>query len=435
VTNPSLTEARFTEPKYIRQPSIIEQEIYDALVALVRKEEPQTMLDEFRHLFVEGSKVKYQKIYVNLSELVAAPDIQENFPFILNRCCHILINYWRSSPSNHWAILDLVDLFHDVRPPRSSASRTSRRIRQLVLAFNETPQYRTIERLSKVIAGDRESKKHKKENVGDLINRYPYLYNYCLLNTDSNYEERETVRKIQEEIQHKFELDISQFVTHQVRLVQLVRKTQSIEEAQKLLKKVENPTLLSDREVAVAIKNFVGKVNGRYTHRDISQHFLAQSLEVSTYGQFKEDLYHYLVSSIDPKFGQAQFNQKLYDIIQSTLPDFNDKKLDQFLILRTSSQLLNFLVVESPHQPNHYVFVDLITNLGPTSTTVLLLKLALLSNKVRPHLEKRFSILFNHYEASAEDGVPWLVKSLENLHIALSVHFGSADVSCIQQIM
>lgn len=91
--------------------------------------------------------------------------------------------------------------------------------------------------------------------------------------------------------------------------------------------------------------------------------------------------------------------------------------------------------MESPHQPNHYVFVDLITNLGPTSTTVLLLKLALLSNKVRPHLEKRFSILFNHYESSSEDGVPWLIKSLENLHIALSVHFGSADVSCIQQIM
>jgi hypothetical protein len=92
-------------------------------------------------------------------------------------------------------------------------------------------------------------------------------------------------------------------------------------------------------------------------------------------------------------------------------------------------------VVESSHQPDHFIFVDLIANLGATPTIGLLLKIVLLCRKVKPYLEKRFSILFNHYESRIRDGIPWLVESLENLNIALSVHFGSADLSCLNQIM
>jgi hypothetical protein len=92
-------------------------------------------------------------------------------------------------------------------------------------------------------------------------------------------------------------------------------------------------------------------------------------------------------------------------------------------------------VVESPQRPNHFIFVDLITNLGATLTIGLLLKIVLLCRKVKPYLEKRFAILFNHYESYTRDGVPWLITSLENLNIALSVHFGAADLSCLNQIM
>jgi hypothetical protein len=90
--------------------------------------------------------------------------------------------------------------------------------------------------------------------------------------------------------------------------------------------------------------------------------------------------------------------------------------------------------VESIHKPDHYVFIDLIANMGVTRTVGLLLKIVLLSKKVTPYLEKRFSILFNHYESFTRDGVPWLVKSLENMQLAFSVHFGKADLSCLKQV-
>jgi hypothetical protein len=102
--------------------------------------------------------------------------------------------------------------------------------------------------------------------------------------------------------------------------------------------------------------------------------------------------------------------------------------MNDFLLVRTCSQMLNFLVVDSPQQTNHYVFVDLITNLGAVTTTGLLLKIVLLCRKVIPGLEKRFSILFNHYETYQHEAVQWLVQALENLHLALTTNFGAVSL-------
>jgi hypothetical protein len=77
------------------------------------------------------------------------------------------------------------------------------------------------------------------------------------------------------------------------------------------------------------------------------------------------------------------------------------------------------------------VFMDMISNLGSVFTTGLLLKIVLICQKVKPLLESRLSILFNHYETSQCKGVPWLVKSLENWNVAGAIHFGKMDASAL----
>ena len=72
--------------------------------------------------------------------------------------------------------------------------------------------------------------------------------------------------------------------------------------------------------------------------------------------------------------------------------------------------------------------------MGTTHTIGLFLKLVLVCSKVKPYLEKRFSILFNHYESFTRDGASWLVKSLEKVHIAFSVNFGNVDLSFLRRI-
>jgi hypothetical protein len=192
--------------------------------------------------------------------------------------------------------------------------------------------------------------------------------------------------------------------------------------------------LLSDRELNLALKQFVGKSQNTNTYRDLAQRFLTSSSSTQSFQAFKDDLYEYMITAIDPEYGRRQFNKQLQIHLQNILPESNTQKVNDFLMVRTCSQLLNFLVVESLQQPQHFVFIDLIANLGPTFTTGLLLKIVLICRKVKPYLEKRFSILFNHYESFSRDAVLWFVQMMENLHIALSTNFSTVDLSFINQV-
>ncbi|HEY9639188.1 MAG TPA: hypothetical protein V6C57_01825, partial [Coleofasciculaceae cyanobacterium] len=152
------------------------------------------------------------------------------------------------------------------------------------------------------------------------------------------------------------------------------------------------------------------------------------SSQSQTYRVFKHDLYDYLTASIDTKYGKSQFNQRLYTYVQEILPDQDAQCLNDVLLVGTCRKLLNFLIVESCQNLNHANFVDLTGNLGTTVTIGLLLKIVLICRNVKPYLEKRFSILFNHYESCARDGVVWLIESLESLNVAFSINFGTLSL-------
>ncbi len=419
---------------YLHQTSAEEQQLYDHLLYCVQTEPPEDLLDRFRRLFISGRTYEPFEVRLALEALVCDKEAAANFKLVLNRCCHILINRWQISPRTQWAIPRLVELFDYLPPPGGIHARALRRLRSLMRDFRDTEQFLTLQRLARVIG---ESNRRQNGNgsaagedshklVGMLIDRYPYLYEHCLLSQDSSYEHQQTVRQIRDRIQRQFELDLSHFVTYKVRRSQL--------EAPKHDVPANNPTLLTDSELTQALKEFVGTVRGDATHYDLASSFRTSSAQLPSYRSFKDNLYEYLVDSIDPKFGRRQFNDRLYERLQKMLTRYDGERPDERLILRTSNNLLNFLVVESPQRPNHYIFVDLVTNLGPTNTVILLLKITLLCKQVKPHLEKRFSILFSHYEGSPERGVPWLVKSMENLHVALSTHFGAVDLSYLRRL-
>nr|WP_199303022.1 hypothetical protein [Oscillatoria sp. FACHB-1406] len=406
--------------------------MYDRLLYYVQTETPEQILERFRKLFIDAKDYDEPDIRRALDNLISSKQADETFKLVLNRVCHILINRWQMQSRTQWAIPALVSAIDEPLSMTSTLPRSTRRIRQLMAQFKQTEQYLTMQRLARVIQSARSEQ--DKPKVAHLIERYPYLYEHCLLSEDSSYEHQQTVRQIKSRIQQRFECDLSQFVTYQVRLARSERNSSNPSAFKRPIQPVANPTLLSDGELGMALKQFVGQVHGRYTYRDLAQNFLVQSQKIQSYREFKEALYDYLICSIDPKHRQLQFNERLYNYLENTLTRYDSQKPNEFLILRTSSKLLNFLVVESPQRLEHYIFVDMITNMGATPTVGMLLKIALLCRQVKPHLEKRFSILFNHYEFSAEDGVPWLVKTMENVHIALSIHFGSADLSVLNQI-
>ncbi|NJN32130.1 MAG: hypothetical protein HC824_18220, partial [Synechococcales cyanobacterium RM1_1_8] len=268
--------------------------------------------------------------------------------------------------------------------------------------------------------------------LGTLIRRYPYLYEHCLLGDGSTLEQQHTIQRIQAQHQRQFELDLSQYVLYRVRCARASRSSPAeLEALQRRTQTIPNPTLLSDPELAASVRHFTGKIEGNQTYRDLAKGFQAQTRCGPTYGHFKRDIHQYLSASIDPAFSKQRFNQQLCGNLQGIFPDLEHQPLNDFLMVRTCGQLLNFLVVENSRKLEHFTFVDLVGNIGATATTGLLLKVVLLCTKVKPYLEKRFAILFDHYERAAQESVLWLVQVLENINVAFSTNFGNANLSLV----
>ncbi|NCO75126.1 MAG: hypothetical protein GW795_06395 [Cyanobacteria bacterium] len=416
-----------------------EQYVYDHLLECVKTQSPEQVLDRFRYLFIIAKNYDNQKVLEILAQIIANKKASENFPFILNRCCHILINRWQLQPSTQGYVVELLDLF-ELLPcgvGKSQARSYSNRMVQLVREFLDTDYFKQLKRLATIASQNLEGKTNpgkKQEVVGNLITRYPYLYDHCLLSVDSSKEQQETVYKVKNQLEKQFESKLSKYVTYQIRVAQAGRQKMAELNADRIIKPANNPTLLSDRDLGKSLKHYIGTVENGHSYKDLSRSFLTHTSDVRNYQLFKDDLYEYVTQSIEGKYGKHSFNKRLYDKLQQMYPKYNYHQPDEFLKMRTYSQLFNYLIVESPNNPSHLVFMDMISNMGTTKTIGLLLKLVLVCSKVKPYLEKRFSILFNHYESFTRDGAAWLVRSLEKVNVAFSVNFGSLDMSFLQRI-
>jgi hypothetical protein len=419
-----------------RQIGIEEQQLYDHLLELVQIESPAQLLVRIRHLFIEGNTYPEVKISHRLDDLVLSDMADEEFRFILNRCIHILTNRWQGRPHCQSAIPELVNLL--ATPPKQPVTEYTRtksikRLRELMRDFLLTEQFISLRRFADVMTAQIETQAGDRQPLGKLIRRYPYLYSHCLVTEGCSLEDQQLVRQLQDGMQRQYELDLSQFVTYQVRRSQIFKLTDSNTVGRSLYP-VKNPTLLSEPTLCNALQQFAGKVSHQGTQRDMAQHFLTHTRETRNFRSFKDDLYSYLVDVVDADYGRRQFNNCLYEQLHSILPENHDQPFNEFLLLRTCSQLLNFLVVESPQNPRHFVFADLLSNIGSINTTSLLLKIVLICRKVKPYLEKRFSILFSHYETYAQEQVRWLVEAMETLNVALTTNFGKMNLALVHHL-
>ncbi|MBE9040400.1 hypothetical protein IQ235_06305 [Oscillatoriales cyanobacterium LEGE 11467] len=339
-----------------------------------------------------------------------------DFPFVLNRSCYIPINRWQNQPQLRDAIPELVSLFETTIADDSSSAATQH-LRALVRDFTQTEQYRVLRDIAREI----EQKSHRRfhcetKPLGSLIRRYPYLYEHRWLDRNAPGEQMQQIRSMRERKQQQFDLDLSQYV--------LTRRSRGRERVREHL--TRNPTLLSDSQLNFAIDHFTSKIDGVNTYRDLARQFRSYTRQTRSYRTFKDELYEYLMTSVDrinPKYARGQFNQRLYQHLQNTLPQNDRQKLNEDLWHKTCRKLLDFLVVEHSRQPDHYVFLDLSANLGSAPTIGILLKIVLCCDRVKSYLEQRFAILFDRYEDAAKNSITWLVDSLENLNVAFSLHF------------
>jgi hypothetical protein len=408
----------------------IEQIVYEHFLYVVRTETPVRVLERFRSLFIEGVNYSDNRIWTTIETLAFERTAEQNFPLIINRCCYILVNHWQMQPSGQIPVASLVEMLAHLNDVRMTYSRVVRRLRQLLQLYLQGDDYPKLKRLNEVLNGTTSGKDTVGERqLGTLINRYPYLYEHSLVTEERTFENVETIKRVQRGLRKQQETNLSHYLTYQVRRSRI--KAQLGRDAADNLPSVLNPTLLSTKELGMAFGQFAGKAEGDATYQDLSRGFVSHLQMQPIIKTFKGDLYDYIVSGVDSSYGRRSFNDRLYKTIDAILPDRDNQRLDELGLLRTCTHVLNHLVVESPRNPQHFIFMDMISNLGAVFTTGLLLKIVLICQKVKPLLESRLSILFNHYESSQCKGVPWLVRSLENWNVAGAIHFGKIDASAL----
>lgn len=401
------------------------QLIYDHLLECVQRESPQQVIERFRALFLMGYTYPNRQIQEAMDRIVTGARGADNFRPFMNRCCHILINRWQSRPLLQSAVPDFLAMLQTpLAMPAGGLSRAPivRKLRLLLKDYLESEAFQKLQRLVQFFQEDAQDPAQIQQNgdrpLATLIRRYPYLYNHCLVGEDTTPEDLRYIQDFQQKATQQFEINLSQYLTSEFRRAQ----------GHHNIPLVKNPTLLSAEEVRTSIQHFVGKVDGRHTYRDLARQFEQRLQRLKSTRDFRDAFFHYLTDTT-ADLGRGRFRQRFYQYLE-TLPLFQQpQSLNEFTIVRTCSQTLNYLVVDSAQNPNHLVFVDLLNNIGTAATIGLLLKVVLLSKKVKPYLEKRFAILFNHYQSFSRGKVRWLVNCLEHFNIAHVTHFGKLDFS------
>lgn len=402
-----MTDFASNYPNY--STSADEQSIYAHLRGCVEVEPPNLLLLRFRDLFLEGCEYPNSEIGQAFDRILASDVVDREFKNILNRSCYILVNQWQNQPRLRSAIPELIALFEQAHVDAEASVPPS--LQKLVERFAQTEEYQKLRLLAQKHA-------RKSNSVGETvaeplqnsIERYPSLYEHCLLTSQVSDLQWQEVRSLRDRRQQKFDADLSQYMT-----AKKSRKTTIV---------APNPTILGNDQLDLAIRQFSGKVDGTQSYRELAEQFRSNSRRFRSYRTFKEELYEYLSVATDLKYGNGKFDRRLHNYLQGLRSQDDRQKPSELIILETSRKLLDFLVVESSQNPAHYVFFDLHGNLGSIPTIGLLLKIILLCRQLKSYLAQRFAILFNHHSTASKSSIDWLVDSLEHLNVAFSLNFG-----------
>jgi hypothetical protein len=407
------------------------EQLYQSFAALVQTRPPTEVIDHFQHLIIDTHNIQDLNLKATLDRIVLAKNAPEIFPQFLLHCCLIVIDFWQLDPKAHPFIPQLVTCFDHLPSPGYKQARAVHRLRELVAEFLTTEQYTILRRIAQI---------YQPTQIADhspleaLLGRYPFLYKTLLLNEDSDYEQQQTVRYLYSRHQERYEFQLNRFVTYQARLADLARARQLSRGAGRVIRREKNPTLLSDRELATALRHFWDKRPGRGTSQELAQRLRFGINHFASYASFKTQLHQYLIHSL-PTSSPYPISDQLQTHLHNILPRYDQRRPDESLSLRTATKLLGLLMIEKDNNPDHYRFIEAVANLGATYTIGMLMKLTLLSPPLVPELEKRLTRLFRHYQTFPQQDVTWLIQVLENYQLASSIYRGSVDLSPLSHLL
>lgn len=384
---------------------LAQDKLYIFFVEIVREWSPESVLLEFKRLFIEHSNSESQTCLQAVYQIVAANEETE-FRNTLKRCCYILINNWEISRKYNY-IQDLIDIFSKVTYHERRNSEIKIRLTNWLQNFINSDDYQEL----KLFVS-----RHEEPLKGQWVNRYTsYLLVAQFANENNSIEQRKAAIIRAEQLKQKFKFELAMYIA----------RSQSAASNKTALK---NPTLLGD-EVLRLIKLIVVR-KGAFSYENIANIFLKQT-ENQLYREFKQSLKKYLLFSLQNKVSTA-LDQQLSEKFINLHEQYDAENIDKNLLLRTCTKVVNYLTMEHKNTEPSPLFILLISQNNPLLLVILLLKIVLICRNSRGHLESRIAALIRYYEKYPDSECAWIINFLEIFNITFAIFADNVEYNLIK---
>jgi hypothetical protein len=380
--------------------------VYSYLLSLVKQQEPERVLREFKNLFIHyAAHADNVEVMQHLAEIIWHNNARD-FILLIKRCCYILINNW-DTKRNHEYIHHLIQGFEEFEyRDRATRSKVISRLHSWLQQFKESSDYQDL-----CLFINKYDKKQlspaavpEQKHWSERYTSYLLVAQYADLNNPQ--EQRTAARTLSLKLKNKFKFELAMYATHS----QLTRARQA---------KIQNPTSLGDNVLQLIKKIIVKK--GYFNYKNLANIFTKQ-IQGLTYQGFKFSLSNYLLFSLETNKEHALFSRQLADFIQQKIySEHNEENVDSALILRTCNRLVDYLTTDNGIAPSEQ-FATLICQGYQLTLAIIFLKLILICPQGRMHLEKRIAELIRYYQKLPEEDCQWAVHFFEVFNIAFAIY-------------
>ena len=422
--------------------------VYEYLLQCVTTKSPPEVIQEFKTLLIQGRNVD-QRASKAWEKIISSTEGQQ-FNIILSYCFYLILDSWLHIPKSLSYLAQLREILDQVNQTKSYDRRRLQLI-QLIKDYQCSQAYFQLKAIMAIIdpqavsniisanaAITNEESNHSNSINTSIINtylpRYTYLYNYFLPQEFELSELRKYLQALQENRQKNFEIQLSKHIIYRFRLKQVAKMKLLSKGAGKIITKVNNPSLLSERAFRIALQQYLGVDHGS-TILQRSQRFVIDNNSRSSFQVFKQDLHRFLTNNIKPRNSNYNFYQELKQKLDDAFFQSDCKPLNDTLILQTCRQLYSFLIIDTHSATDPNKLANLIVNLGTAQVMMILIKIVLICPESKSDLEKKIALIASYYQLNAIQEIPWLSKTLEHLLVAFSIYFGKIDVSIAKSVV
>ncbi len=384
-----------------------QQRIYEFFLEIVRRKSPEKVLEDFKHLFINFSDSHNLEITQALDQILTSYDEKEFF-YTLRRCCYILINNWTVT-NNRIHIQSLIDICKHPSIYRKTTSIKIRTLRAWLQLFIKSEDFQAL----KLFVLHTDEHNYQDQNWSNRFASYLLAYQYT--NPTSSLEQRQAANLLSQKMKEKFKFDLAMYTAR--------LGTPSPHSNQQ-----KNPTSLNN--------NILNLVTLMLTKKSIlnCQELatnLLNNIHSLSYRDFKMKFLEYLDFAIADSEISETVQIKLHDGLLKLEPNRHHDLVSTPLMFKSAKYVLSEVTINDHGQPTE-LFNILLHHTNPLNFVVLLLKLSLMHESFRPHLELRVATIIKYYSQYSESKCKSVIAFIDMLNIALAVYAGETRYNIVR---